>query len=270
MKDAHQRFRALTVALMLLLTASFTVKAQETELLSNLHDFRVNNFVALSAYYQFSATRATDVLNEVVAGINNANASLNAVTESEAGVFTDEQLATLTAQFDSFKALMRQNINDVRESGYPDLRLVSEMANQAQVLSDVSSDLYAIGRESLTSVTNPRIEAARQAAVLMARMMSKYSARSYSSVSQTFQGSDTEAALDEQALAFDALIDTLSAGDGNDEVKQVIDGVATKWMFIRGSYINFNEDNVPFIIDRYSKGILEGLEQAIAMLRTNA
>ncbi len=268
MKDT--RIRSLIVSCLAMLCFSMAAKAQEAEVLSQLHDFRVNNFVALNAYYQFSATGATDTLNEVVAGINNANSALNVVNETGGDIFNSDQLGALTAEFESFKELMRQNINDVRTTGYPDLRLASEMANQAEDLSQISAQLYGTAREALPGVSSPRIEAARSAAVLMAKMMAKYSARSYSSVSQTFQGSDTEAALDEQARTFETLVQTLEQGDGSEELRRAIDGVATKWEFIRGSYINFNDDNVPFIIDRYSKGILEGLSETIELLRATA
>lgn len=266
----YTRIRSLIVSCLVLVCVSLTAKAQESDALSQLHDFRINNFVALNAYYQFSASGATDTLNEVVAGINNANSALNTINESGQDIFNSDQLGALTTEFESFKGLMRQNINDVRTNGYPDLRLVSEMANQAEALSQLSADLYEAGREARPDASSPRIEAARSAAVLMAKMMAKYSARSYSSVSQTFQGSDSEAALDEQARTFDTLIQTLSQGEASEELRRAVDGVATKWQFIRGSYINFNDDNVPFIIDRYSKGILEGLSDTIEMLKATA
>lgn len=268
MKDT--RIRSLIVSCLLMACVSLTVKAQESDALSQLHDFRISNFVALNAYYQFSANGATDTLNEVVAGINSANSALNAINESGQDLFNSDQLGALTTEFESFQALMRQNINDVRTNGYPDLRLVSEMANQAEELSQLSSQLYSAGREAQPGASSPRIEAARSAAVLMAKMMAKYSARSHSSVSQTFQGSATEASLDEQARTFDTLIQTLTQGEANEELRRAVDGVATKWQFIRGSYINFNDDNVPFIIDRYSKGILEGLSDTIEMLKATA
>lgn len=266
------RIRSTLLVLLALLTTSMAAEAQQdqTPLLPSLHEFQVSNFVALSAYYQFSATNATDVLNEVVAGINEANAAMDIVSEASTEVFDAEQVAALAAEFGSFKELMRQNINDVRDTGYPDLRLVSQMANQAQNLATLSAELYAVGREVLGEETNPQIEAARSAAVLMSQMMAKYSARSYSSVSQTFQGSDSESALDEQAAQFDSLVARLTDTQSTGELNEAIDGVATKWEFIRNSYINFNDDNVPFIIERYSKGILRELATAIDLLAQTA
>ncbi|MEQ9532919.1 hypothetical protein [Marinobacter salarius] len=172
MKDARLRVRSLVTALVLLLITSFTVRAQEGDgFLSDLHNFRVNNYMALDAYYRFSASGDTETLNEIVASINAANESMNSVADSTAGVLSGEQVESLNVEFDKFKDLMRSNINDVRNTGYPDLRLVSDMANQALSMNQVASEMYAVARESAEVATAQRVEAARSAAVTMAQMM---------------------------------------------------------------------------------------------------
>lgn len=272
MKDARLRVRSLVTALILLLIASFTVRAQEQGdgFLSDLHNFRVSNYVALDAYYRFSATGDTETLNEIVAAINEANESMNSVADSTAGVLSGEQVESLNVEFDKFKDLMRSNINDVRNTGYPDLRLVSDMANQALLMSQVAAELYAVAQESSETEVNSRIEAARSAAVTMAQMMAKYSARTHSSVAQTFQGSSNDIPLDEQARLFDTLLSQVTEGDSQGQLKTTLNDLTSKWEFIRGSYINYNDNNVAFVIDRYSKGILRSLETTIGLLKETA
>ena len=92
----------------------------------------------------------------------------------------------------------------------------------------------------------------------MAQMMARYAACTHSSVSQTFQGAANEVSLDQQALMFDELLAQARSGSATGELKTALDDVAAKWQFIRGSYINYNDNNVSFIIDRYSKGIIQG------------
>lgn len=249
-----------------LMLSPLASRAAENPLLSSLHDFRISNFEALNAYYQFSVNGSTETLNDIVASINASNAEMNSISEKASGLLNEDQVGRLNQDFDKFKDLMRQNINDVRQNGYPDLRLVSDMANQAVTLSKTSAEMYDIVRTSESVTTDNRVEAARAAAVLMAQMMSKYSARSTSSVSQTFQGADTEEPLDEQAKQFDTLMSEVTAGNPTGELRQTLSSVASKWGFIRSSYINYNENNVSFVIDRYSKGILEELHQAIDMM----
>lgn len=267
MKNFHLRTRSLLVALAIFTLTSMGARAQDAAgvFLSDLHEFRVSNYMALDAYYRFSASSNTDTLNEIVAGVNAANDSMNTIAGSTEGVLSPEQVEALNQEFDKFKDLMRKNINDVRKTGYPDLRLVSDMANQAQTMNSMATDLYQIARESHQA--NERVEAARSAAVKMAQMMTKYSVRTNSSVSQTFQGSSTENALDEQAREFDALLADVRKGGSDGELKANLDDISAKWQFIRKSYINYNENNVGFVIDRYSKGILKGLDTAIGLLQ---
>ncbi len=272
MKDAQLRVRSLVTALILLLLTSFGVRAQEAgnDFLSSLHSFRVSNYMALDAYYRFSSVGDTETLNEIVASINSANDSMNAVAESTSGVLSEEQVENLNQEFDKFKNLMRSNINDVRNTGYPDLRLVSDMANHALLLNGLATELYSEAKDSSEITTTKRIEAARSAAVTIAQMMAKYSARTNSQVAQTFQGASSDVPLDEQAKIFDELLNTLTEGDNKGELKSTLSSVSSKWQFIRGSYINYNDNNVAFVIDRYSKGILEGLATTISLLGGNA
>lgn len=264
------RFPFLILAIVMA-CASLSARAQETPsaFLSDLHSFRISNYLALDAYYRFSGTGTTDTLNEIVAGINSANDAMNRLTQSTDEVLSKDQLSALSQEFEKFKGLMRDNINDVRTQGYPDLRLVSDMANQALAMNNMATELYLEAQESSQTQTNPRVEAARMAAVKMAQMMAKYAVRTNSSVTQTFQGSATETPLDAQAREFDALLEQVRQGPAEGELRALLDDISSKWQFIRGSYINYNENNVGFVIDRYSKAILSSLGSAIELLQNS-
>lgn len=269
MKNACLRARLSVTALLVLLLVSMSSHAQDTadRFLSELHNFRVSNYMALDAYYRFSATGDTSTLNEIVKGINSANDSMESVVGSRSGALSNEEITDLKVEFESFKNLMRDNIDDVRNRGYPDLRLVSDMANQALTMNEKASELYLDALAGSETEANPRIEAARSAAVKMAQMMAKYSVRTNSSVTQTFQGASTGTSLDEQARELDILLATVIKGESSPELNSVLDDISSKWQFIRGSYINYNENNVGFVIDRYSKGIIDGLARTLEILQ---
>ncbi|MBU2952542.1 hypothetical protein [Marinobacter sp. F3R08] len=272
MKDVNLRIYSLVAALLLLTLASMGARAKDSAdgFLSDLHNFRVSNYMALDAYYRFSGTGATDTLNEIVKSINAANESMNSVAGSDSGVLSADEVEGLNREFEEFKNLMRDNINDVRNLGYPDLRLVSDMANQALTMNEKATELYRAAQESAQTQTNPRVEAARSAAVVMAQMMAKYSVRTNSSATQTFQGSSIETPLDEQARQLDQLLASVIQGQGTPALEAQLNDISSKWQFIRGSYINYNENNVGFVIDRYSKGILKGLTATIELMQSNA
>ncbi|MDI9245241.1 hypothetical protein [Marinobacter sp. CHS3-4] len=274
MTNAHVRVRSLATALILLLITSFATRAQESDngdFLSDLHEFRVSNYISLDAYYRFSAVGDTETLNEIVASINKANDAMNSVADSNSGILSADQIEGLNKEFDTFKNLMRSNINIVRESGYPDLRLVSDMANQAVAMNQSATELYELSKDSAETEIDPRVEAARSAAVTIAQMMAKYSARTNSQVAQTFQGASNDVSLDEQARQFDSLLAEIQkGGETSAELKSTLQSLSSKWQFIRSSYINYNDNNVAFVIDRYSKRILQSLETTIGLLRGNA
>lgn len=271
MKITYLRMRTLVVALIMFSLTSLNVQAQETDdFLAELHTFRVSNYVSLDAYYRFIGSGGTDILNEIVAGINVANESMNALAQSEGGGLTNKQIQELNSQFEQYKDLMRGNINDVRKLGYPDLRLVSDMANQAQAMNNMATELYKVAQDNSEAKSNARVEAAREGAVKIAQMMAKYSVRTNLTVSQAFQGSTTNTSLDEQARELDQLLATVSSGANGAELKSLLSDVGSKWQFIRGSYINYNENNVGFVIDRYSRQILESLTTAIELLQQKA
>jgi hypothetical protein len=272
MKNVRLRtYPILATILFLCLTAS-GARAQESgaDFLSDLHDFRISNYLALDAFYVFSSAGDTDSLNRIVAAINNANDAMNAAAASSSEVLSKSQIETLSQAFNQFKDLMRDNINEVREMGYADLRLMADLANHASTMNAMATELYGVARESRDAGANPRVEAARSAAVLMAQMMARYAARTHSSVAQTFQGASNEVPLDEQAREFDTLLGDVRSGNPTGDLQTLLDDVSAKWQFIRGSYINYNENNVSFIIDRYSKGIIEGLDNTIELLVSNA
>ncbi len=53
----------------------------------------------------------------------------------------------------------------------------------------------------------------------------------------------------------------------NPKVTPLLRDVTTKWVFIRNSFKNFNENNVPFVVGRYNEQITEKLLQAHAAAR---
>lgn len=257
----------LLALIVLMLGGTTRVKAEDNEALSALHQFRVQNFIALNAYYNYSANSDKSILPEISDAEKQANELMGQVKSSAASIVGEDQLKALQGSFDQFRKLMKTNIKDVKTSGYPDLRLVSDMAASAQKLNQLSEEMYNNIKIAEGIKSNPNVETARKATALMALMMTKYAARSTSNVSQVFQGADNEKPLDEQAIEMDQLIDQLrKVASPQPTLNPILSDVYSKWLFIRKSYINYNENNVAFLINRYSQGIIRRLTEATAVL----
>lgn len=167
MTDTQLGVRSLFSALILPLFVLCPAKAQESSshnALSDLHQFRVSNYMALDVHYRFSVAGDTETLNEIVAGINRANGAINSAAEG-------------------------------------------------------------------TSDATP---------------------------------------LDVKARQFDTLLADIKSTGSTGELQSTMDSVGSKWQFIRGSYIIFNDTNVAFVIDRYSKAILAGPQITIDLLTGSA
>lgn len=79
------------------------------------------------------------------------------------------------------------------------------------------------------------------------------------------QGQQIE--IDKLANQFSVQLDQLRQYyQKNPEVSKVLKEVTTKWVFIRGSLVNYNQDNVAFVIGRYNEQIADKLLSAYEKL----
>ncbi|MDQ8038654.1 MAG: hypothetical protein REI12_14630 [Pedobacter sp.] len=79
------------------------------------------------------------------------------------------------------------------------------------------------------------------------------------------QGPQVE--IDKLAARFSSQLDQLNKHYAkNPQVSATLKEVTTKWTFIKGSFVNFNQDNVPFIVGRYNEQITDRLLTAYEQL----
>lgn len=253
------------LALLLLLSCFRPLAAQEVnQLLDAVHKFRLQNYMAINAFYNYSATRDPNLMTEIVESVNQANGLMQTISEGREGALEDQLYQNLAARFQEFKELMNTNVTDVKKNGYADLRIVSELASKTQELNDTASEAYRSVAENTGTTTVRSVELAREATLMLARMMSQYSAFSSSNVAQIFQGAtDAGGPIDEQARNLDKVMKELEGIGAAGEAKDALSKAHSTWGFIRDSYINYNERNVSFVINRYSKTIIDSLVVAI-------
>lgn len=79
------------------------------------------------------------------------------------------------------------------------------------------------------------------------------------------QGPQVE--IDQLAIKFSSQLDQLNRHYAkNPQVSPTLKEVTTKWAFIKNSFMNFNQDNVPFIVGRYNEQITDRLLTAYEQL----
>mgnify|MGYP000109029318 CR=1 FL=1 len=248
----------------ILLSVATSINAEENEetanILKGFHQAQIQSFFTINAFYNFSANDGDkSLLGDVNEAINEVNALLNGLEQYKSVDYISEDISLATEKWQLYKTTLNTIINDIVDQGYADLRLMSDLALQNQEFGAQLSEAYNKVKTESAYTPDTVSSKSRESALLMATMMTKYSARTTSNVSQIFQGSETEKTIDVLAKDLDVQLKSLlSAATG--EQKETINAVLTKWDFIRSSYINYNEKNVNYVVNLYSKRIIDALE----------
>lgn len=234
--------------------------SREQSILKHIHQVIINSYYSVNGFYNFSANQADkeqkSILNESIASIDELMAELSNQLTDQAN---SDTFKSANNSWKSYKKVLKLNVSEVDSTGYPDLRLAGDMAESNIVFNDVMRSLYlAISEvEQASELT----ETSRNSARILALMMTKYSARTTSTVSQVYSGGDAEITIDALATQFEALLGKLQdLSDGNAAAEAALDSAKTKWDFIKSSYINYNENRVNYIVNLYTKKIISDIE----------
>jgi len=243
---------------------SHSLLAAPAEALDDIYHSIIKSYYSVNGFYNFSANQADknqrvlieDLIQEIDDHIGSAGEALDGANA--------EAFETAESTWNRYAKVLKQNVKEVIDTGYPDLRLAGDMASSNIAFNDAMQNLYQAINTS-TPASN-LIQTSRDAAMTMALMMTKYSARSTSTVSQVYSGGDAEITIDALAQQFDAKITKLlELQKGKPEAAKLLDSAKTKWDFIRSSYINYNENRVNFIVNLYSKKIISDIEASLAI-----
>ncbi len=231
--------------------------------MEKVYDATINSFYSINGFYNFSANQADKEQQEKV------EFSIGTVEDlmiDIAGLLGD---TTLEAQVEGareawlqYESSLKENIEVVEDTGYTDLRLVGDLATLNIALNDSLSLLY----DSIASENgigkDTHVWKLHKTGKTLALMMTKYSARSTSTVSQVYAREDTDVTLDTLATDFNKSLDELIAVEASADAAKLLDSAKTKWEFIEPSIINYNENRVNFIVNLYSRKIIEDLQAA--------
>lgn len=252
----------LICAALLSLNASALEQSAAKNVLDKLHLTQVHTYAALNAYYNFSTAQGDkSILIEIREATGNVDQYMNDLTPLLSSE-NEEKSSQIAKSWGDFKNLIETNIKDVLEQGYHDLRLVDDLSRLTTEFNADLTELYSSIKESSQVPTSKLIENSRKASILMSAMTTRYSARATSNVSQIFQGAASEKPLDELAKEFDQLLVTLSSNAGKQQpASELLDSISTKWNFIKDSYVNYNENNVNYVVNLYSRRIISSLEE---------
>lgn len=260
-----KQFLAFTILCLGLGISNYT--SAESNSLEDVFNAQINTYYSINGFYNFSANQGAqkdlDDINESMEKLKSLFASLKTASK---GSSTEEEFMAAEANWNSYLKLLNQNIKEVKRSGYPDLRLAGDMAGANIVLNNALASYYKTLLKNETTKPNKFTNLGREAAVNIGLMMTKYSARSTSTVSQVYADSTIEVTIDELAHQFEKqIVNLMELAKEKPVAFKLLDSAHTKWEFIKSSYINYNENRVNFIVNLYSRRIIADITEALAV-----
>ncbi len=256
--------RAIYLLLLTGVMGSMNVLAARNanDVLQDIHQARLQAYLLLTDYYNFSANAGDKQLQTAIDEGQSSMTTL--VNRLSSGYDSPEYLAALSRLQEywiNYKSLMARNIEDIKVLGYHELQLVFQLAQLNVDVGTTLGRMYQLVSDQQKVKLPEMLAKSRRSAFTMAVMMTKYAARSTSNISQVFQGEDPEETLDILASEFDRNLQQLLQLDYADtSTNELLRKTQIKWNFIRNSYMNYNENNVNFVVNRYSRQIIESLE----------
>ena len=152
----------------------------------------------------------------------------------------------------------------LKSQGYTDLQPVADLAARNQQLMTLSQELYSKIQQESGHTTARLTQQSREQSLLMQTIAMDYASRS-ASVGATFMGGGESRPIEELVGEFASKLASLEqASQNTPQIKRTLGGVSTKWRYIEKSLLNYNENGVPFLVNKYSDSIIEGLEQVSA------
>ncbi len=259
-----QTIAAVIMSTCLASSAMAMEKEEALAAMDKVYDATINSYYSVNSFYNFSANQADKEQQQVV---QFTVGTVEDLMIDISGMLSD---TTLTSQVDAardawitYEDSLNQNIEIVKDTGYTDLRLVGELAEYNISFNDTLSVLYnSVASDSGINSSKGQ-NLVHDAGKLAALIMTKYSARSTSTVSQVYaRDDDNDITLDALAAEFESTLSKLMSTTTNPEALKMLDSARTKWEFIAPSVINYNENRVNFIVNLYTKKIIEDLAGA--------
>lgn len=258
----------LAIALKFLLVFSLPSFADNVERgnsadsLLKLHQLRLATQKSLGDFYMYNGMEGDQRYARMIdSALQNGQALLGGLTQMP-GDGSKALLAQLDQHWSGYQSELKALADTLKTQGYTDLQPVADLASHNQQLMALSAELYTRIQQESGQNVSPLTQLSREQSLLMQSIAVDYASRS-ASVGGSFisSGGENSKSIDEQASEFVQVMDKLEQAPQNTAAThQSLGAIRTKWRYIEKSLKNYNEKSVPFLVNKYSDRIIEGLE----------
>lgn len=262
----------LAVSLSALLAFSFCSSAysadasNQSEELLKLHQLRLAAQKSLGDFYMLNAMEGDLRYARLIKESLQTGHSLLEKIESMPGEGSKALLVQLEQQWNGYENELSSLTETLKTQGYTDLQPVADLATRSQQLLALSTELYSKIQQESGSNVPALTQLSRDESLLMQSIAVDYASRSASIGGTFISGSDKNSkSIDALSNDFASSLDKLEQAPQNTaETRQAVAAIAVKWRYIEKSLKNYNEKSVPFLVNKYSNSITDGLEAVSA------
>jgi hypothetical protein len=258
------RLLAILLGTLLTLPAFASTQSAPADSLLKLHQMRLAAQRSLGDFYMYNGMEGDQRYARLIdESVQQADTRLKELGEmpGEASKFLHTQLAQ---EWQSYNSELTGLVTALKQQGFTDLQPVADLTARNKRLMDLSNELYARIQQEGATLVPPLTQRSRDQSLLMQTIAVDYASRS-ASIGGSFMGGSGGKAIDELAGEFANQLASLEQAPQNTpEIRQALDGISTKWRYIEKSLKNYNENSVPFLINKYSDRIIDGLEDVSA------
>lgn len=253
-------WQAAVIGLGCLSSSCFAASAPQT--LRDIYRCQVQQHEFLTEYHIYASDPGDPThRSDLQKALSEASACVNLVDSGLRGLSMPKQAAEVKLRYAAFETVANQNIAAVAKKGAPEYEVLNVMVqNELDLQASLEKSLKDVQVEQKVHI-KPPVDQARHLAVLMQYMAARYIERATSAGGSAGRDDSKEATIDDLAKEFQKGLDGLKGNAASSpEVKKDLAAIVTKWKFIQGSLLNYNEKTVPFTVNRHSKAIVGMLE----------
>ncbi|MDF1781088.1 MAG: hypothetical protein P1U67_07295 [Alcanivoracaceae bacterium] len=255
--------KGLQVATILAASAFTTHVIAATNSLQNVNSVRVLLDKVNTDYQMFKGENANPKYGEFLESDIDELADARAdLLDSAAADGHSAEVDSIEGNINRYLELLTESFEGISAGGYEIAAIAEEMQNKKMTAQRESSALHKA--LAATSDVDPRAIEYQDLSFLMQQMAARYLENAAASYGVAFRDLSDEKSIDQMAQEFSQRLDKLdiNAKDLAPEVKAELNDVKRKWGFIEQSMLNFMQDQVSFLVYRYSGAIVENLRGA--------
>ncbi len=241
-----------------------TAHTQTQSTLNQLFMMRLATQRSIGAFYMFNNQEQDQRYAKTAA--DNANQAARYLWDLAVPQSTDGQTlkAQLINDFSAYNRQLDRLISAIQERGYSDLQPVANLALLNSSILHNSQELTQLIAQEQQYTTPELTQLAREQSLLMQSIAADYAARS-ASVGASFFADSEKQPLDQLSEQFARNLAAMqNHASNNPDINKSLRAIEVKWRYIENSLKNYNENSVPFVIDKFARNITQNLEQIAA------